>query len=59
MVIKEVWCAAVGEELSCMREVEKQGRSQGGAQGAFAPPFSSIDYIANCYFDFLLYKYQH
>ena len=22
MVIKEVWCAAVGEELSCMREVE-------------------------------------
>ena len=22
MVIEEVWCAAVGEELSCMREVE-------------------------------------
>ena len=22
MVIKEVWCAAVGKELSCMREVE-------------------------------------
>ena len=22
MVIKEVWCAAVEEELSCMREVE-------------------------------------
>ena len=22
MVIKEVWCAAVGEELYCMREVE-------------------------------------
>ena len=21
-VYKEVWCAAVGEELSCMREVE-------------------------------------
>ena len=23
MAIKEVWCAAVGEELSCMREMEK------------------------------------
>ena len=22
MVIKEVWCAVVGEELSCTREVE-------------------------------------
>ena len=22
VVIKEIWCAAVGEELSCMREVE-------------------------------------
>ena len=22
MVIKEVWCAAVGEEPSCMREME-------------------------------------
>ena len=22
MVIKEVWCAAAGEELSCKREVE-------------------------------------
>ena len=22
MVIKEVWCPAVGKELSCMREVE-------------------------------------
>ena len=41
---------------------DDQGRSQGGAQGADLPPppfFSSIDYIANCYFDFLLYKYQH
>ncbi len=26
MVIKKVWCAAVGEELSCMREVSQSVR---------------------------------
>ena len=34
--------------------------ARGMHKGHLPPPlFSRIDYIANCYFDFLLYKYQH
>ena len=43
------------KSIKAINQVRLQGRSQGGAQGAFAPLFSSM--IIN--FDFLMYKYQH